>query len=186
MSKTTRITEFEVCDLGIDHPDYFQGFGGSRYENSVVGIGTSIREALDDALETLAQYGNYDMEDLEERILKEHGEAPDNQIPWEDYDVQFDENGDPIDEEGNPTEYPELYYYIGIRWDEPGEDQDNGRTITLTINTGNAAFTLNGEEYETARILRDLAERITDNGLQDRTIRDINGNSVGKLTVTDN
>lgn len=185
MAKTGKITEFEVCDLGIEHSDYFQGFGSGRYENSVVGIGTSIREALDDALESLAQCGNYDMEDLEERILAEYGEPSDDEILWGEYGVQFDENGDPIDENGDPTEYPELYYHIGIRWEEPSEDQHSGRTITLTIDTSNAAFS-GCEDFEISRILHELADHITDNGLRERTIRDLNGNPVGFFVVTDN
>jgi hypothetical protein len=56
--------------------------------------------------------------------------------------------------------------------------------FTLTIETDNAAFDEidNGEAFEVARILRDLAERIEAGDLWDTEIgnlRDLNGNKVG-------
>lgn len=61
-------------------------------------------------------------------------------------------------------------------------------TINITIKTDNAAFEYNaGAEF--TRILRDLAYRI-DNGdfeadFHSAIIRDVNGNSCGTLSVTD-
>ena len=54
--------------------------------------------------------------------------------------------------------------------------------ITITIRTGNAAFT----DYpvsETARILRDLAERLERDDIPPEKLMDINGNHVGEVTV---
>lgn len=45
-----------MCDLGIEHPDYFQGFGVSftRFDDAVVGVGSTPAEAYADALEQIA------------------------------------------------------------------------------------------------------------------------------------
>ena len=87
-----RVAEFEVVDLGIDYPDYFQGFGCAftRYDHCAVGIGSNPAEALDDCLEVIAQMG---VEDLESRIKESEGELP-----------------------TTPVVEGEAYYYIGIRW----------------------------------------------------------------------
>lgn len=87
-----RVAEFEVVDLGIDYPDYFQGFGCAftGYDNCAVGIGSNPAEALDDCLEVIAQMG---VEDLEARIKESEGEPP-----------------------TTPVAEGEAYYYIGIRW----------------------------------------------------------------------
>jgi hypothetical protein len=43
MTTKTTITDFELVDLGIEYPDYFQGFGCSftRFEHCAYGIGPS-------------------------------------------------------------------------------------------------------------------------------------------------
>ena len=59
--------------------------------------------------------------------------------------------------------------------------------ITITINTDNAAFE-SDPESEVGRILRKAAKHIEDNGLRrsdGMPTMDINGNKVGKITVTD-
>ena len=60
---------------------------------------------------------------------------------------------------------------------------------TITIETGNAAFS-DYPEFEIARILRKLADRIEDRGIEDTSICDINGGRVGGLVcdqdATDN
>jgi len=87
-----RVIEFELVDLGIDYPDYFQGFGCAftGYDHCAVGIGGNPAEALDDCLEIIAQMG---VEDLESRIKEREGEPP-----------------------ATPVAEGEAYYYIGIRW----------------------------------------------------------------------
>lgn len=49
--------QYEVSDLGMDHAQYFQGFGSSftDYDNAVCGVGDTYNDALDDALEMLSQ-----------------------------------------------------------------------------------------------------------------------------------
>jgi hypothetical protein len=52
---------FEIVDLGVDHPDYFQGFGVSftRYDYCTYGIGDTAQEAYDDALDSMCQQGEH-------------------------------------------------------------------------------------------------------------------------------
>lgn len=52
--------------------------------------------------------------------------------------------------------------------------------VVLSFSTGNAAFEDAGVDWESARILRDAAERVRDGSLE-FNLRDINGNSVGDL-----
>jgi hypothetical protein len=55
--------------------------------------------------------------------------------------------------------------------------------INITIECNNAAFE-NAPEVETARILRELARKVEQLGLNDNIpIIDMNGNKVGKLEV---
>jgi hypothetical protein len=55
--------------------------------------------------------------------------------------------------------------------------------INITIECNNAAFE-NTPEVETARILRELARKVEQLGLNDNIpLIDMNGNKVGKLEV---
>ena len=89
-----KVREFEVVDLGIDCPDYFQGFGCAftSFDHCAYGIGENPAEALDDCLEVIAQMG-VDVEDLEARITEREGESP-----------------------ATPVAEGEAYYHLGIRW----------------------------------------------------------------------
>jgi hypothetical protein len=62
------------------------------------------------------------------------------------------------------------------------------RQITITIDTGNAAFDGGNAGAEVARILRKTAERIAAAGIKrcdGIAVLDINGNTVGRVTVAD-
>lgn len=58
------------------------------------------------------------------------------------------------------------------------------KEFKLTIKTENEAFSdeNGGAEFEVARILRDLADKFEDGKLPG-SVRDINGNKVGEVTV---
>ncbi len=58
--------------------------------------------------------------------------------------------------------------------------------FTLTFSTDGDAFWTDGD-HEVARILRDLATKIEAEGAhpQSRTVRDINGNTVGTYQLTE-
>ena len=55
MQKTPE--DFEVIDHGVDHEQYFQGCGVSctEFTACATGVGESAHDALEDALESLAQ-----------------------------------------------------------------------------------------------------------------------------------
>jgi len=56
--------------------------------------------------------------------------------------------------------------------------------VRIEIDTSNAAFHVAGEEMETARILRQAADKVECIGLADGfSLRDTNGNTVGVLTI---
>lgn len=89
------IQEFEICELGPEHPDYFQGFGVSftPFTDCAVGTGDTCTEAIDDAWEQLAQvYDNVD--ELAKQSAK----------PEEGFSI--------LDEYGEDSEFR---YYVGIR-----------------------------------------------------------------------
>ncbi len=57
--------------------------------------------------------------------------------------------------------------------------------VQLSIELGNAAFEDGPVEFEVARILRDLADKLESNGLDGEfSVRDINGNTVGQFTTS--
>jgi len=96
-----KITEYEIIDHGIMHPDYFQGCGiaCTDYDQVATGIGDNPQEALDDCLEVIAQSGDYDLSALETEI---------EDAPTEP-SVEYNEDDDE-DAEESP------YYYVSIRW----------------------------------------------------------------------
>lgn len=51
--------------------------------------------------------------------------------------------------------------------------------FTVKFETDNAAFEDENMRYETARILREIAERI-ETGMQYGPVRDANGNTIGE------
>ena len=57
------------------------------------------------------------------------------------------------------------------------------KRITITIETGNAAFEDSGDFTETAAILRKLAVKF-DNGVVPGKLLDTNGNACGKVKIT--
>lgn len=55
--RSAAVSKFEVVPLGVDVPDYFQGFGVAftPYEHCATGIGNTEAEAYADACEQIAQ-----------------------------------------------------------------------------------------------------------------------------------
>lgn len=68
------IESFEIVDHGITQPDYFQGCGTAftDFDDVATGIGINPAEAIDDALESLAQK-DWDVDGMESRILVDIG-----------------------------------------------------------------------------------------------------------------
>jgi hypothetical protein len=96
--------KFEIVDLGVWHPDYFNGFGVSftKFEHGTYGIGDTAQEAYQDALDSAAQFSPWAAIDLD--AMPEHcpfsGSVP---------DVELD------DDEKESGDY-RSYYHVGIRW----------------------------------------------------------------------
>jgi len=101
-----RVGAFSIETLGVEYPDYFQGFGlgpQSEFDYCAYGIGDTEEEAFQDCLEMVAQQG-FDVDDeTEARIREGYG---------------------PVDDETTAAEYLDLeefedspaYVHIGIKW----------------------------------------------------------------------
>ena len=97
------ITDFEIVDLGVHHPDYFQGFGTSftKFEHSVYGIGDTAQEAYDDALDQMASGATCD--------------GMPSECPFS--------GAVPPDRTHRASEaYSIPYYHVGVRWNSPARD----------------------------------------------------------------
>lgn len=98
-----RITEWEIVDLGIEHPDYFQGFGCSftNFDNACYGIGNDPREAFDDACENMMHSGDYvGLGELYLDMLARYTDLDNKELVAAN---EIEPNSD-------------TYYHIGIRW----------------------------------------------------------------------
>ena len=107
---------WKIEDHGIEHDQYFQGCGTAftKYDDVAVGIGDNFQEALSDALESLAQSGRWDVDDLEAKICKENKwssleKAPTHPSVFEHIREYATE--EEIEEEGAGEG---LYYYVCV------------------------------------------------------------------------
>jgi len=99
---------FTIESLGVDYPNYFQGYGvaHSKFSDCCYGVGDTEAEALDDCIEQLSQIIDLTAE-AEERIREEFG-AP------------SEESANEWEEEGS-SEAP--YFHVGIRWNIREEER---------------------------------------------------------------
>jgi len=108
-----KIGDFQVEALGVEWPDYFQGYGlgpRSKYNYCAYGIGDTEAEALDDCIEMLAQRGFDVDEETEERIRAEYAPADDTETALEALGV-----------EGETDDTP--YFHVGIKWNAQAEER---------------------------------------------------------------
>lgn len=105
--------KFEIVDLGVHHPDYFNGFGSSftSFEHCTYGIGDTTEEAYQQALDSAAQFSPWAEIDL--KVMPKH-------CPFQ-YSV---------DDSGHGDESDGPYCHVGIRWNTIKE------TIGGPDNTG--------------------------------------------------
>lgn len=91
----TTPTEIDFVDHGIDNPQYFQGCGVAltRFDHSITGIGVNFKEAVEDALEMMAQ-SDVNTDGMLELIL---ADAP--------------KHSPSVSEEDD-----ESYYHVSVRW----------------------------------------------------------------------
>lgn len=105
--------DFTVECLGVEYPDYFQGYGlgpRSDYTDCCYGIGNTEAEALEDCMEMMAQSSRIDWTDeVESRIREEYGRADDNVTAADELGVDED------DEECAFADFP-AYWHVGIKW----------------------------------------------------------------------
>ncbi|MCB1745253.1 MAG: hypothetical protein KDK91_33100 [Gammaproteobacteria bacterium] len=94
------IQEYQVICHGVDHTQYFPGCGVCRtpFTDVAIGIGETTAEALDDALDQLAQ-GDWNVEHHDASMHAEHDDCC-------DLARAFD-----ADEEINP----ELFVFVSVR-----------------------------------------------------------------------
>lgn len=96
--------EYEIINHGVDNSQYFQGCGTSftSFEHVTTGCGSSYKEALDDALESMAQ-SLPDGVEIPAELETECNEADDSQTVEDDAE--------------------DCYHYASIRWNNPTEQE---------------------------------------------------------------
>jgi hypothetical protein len=101
--------DYEIVDLGVDTPDYFQGFGVSYtpFEHCTYGIGDTAEEAYDDALESVAQCEGT------ERIM---ALLPESCGIYDAVDHTDHDELSCCNEDDNDMWPCDVYYHVGIRW----------------------------------------------------------------------
>ena len=95
---TKPIQTFQLLAHGYDNPQYFPGCGiaNTEYDAVYTGLGDTLRLAIDDALNQIAEHGEYmvhSWDDFEQRVY-------DNYTPEQ---LDKDESGE------------EWFYYFSIR-----------------------------------------------------------------------
>ena len=90
------VLSFEVINHGVENSQYFQGCGiaYTSFEDVATGIGGSPFEALEDALESLAQ-NDWDVSGIKNELSKE------SEIP--------------VNEENEENESMDVFHYVSVR-----------------------------------------------------------------------
>jgi len=115
VTKKLTLGDFTVESLGVEYPDYFQGYGvwGSDYSDCCYGIGDTEAEALEDCLEMMAQSGRIDLDDdAERRIREEFGNADDSVTAADELGIDADSESEESEGFAN---FP-AYWHVGIKW----------------------------------------------------------------------
>jgi len=88
--------KYQIVDLGVEHPDYFTGFGTafSGFSNSVYGIGDTAKEAYDDAVEQV-----YQVDDNANKLKLPKSPGFSGRTTKAERESEF-------------------YYHVGIRWND--------------------------------------------------------------------
>lgn len=110
-AEKTKVTDYELLDHGVDHAQYFPGCGVAytQFDYVQTGAGENFSEALNDALEMIAQTeDNINIQDLENRINQDFGFKSSD-----DWPTKPEANADTPEGEDS-----ELYYYVSIRYNK--------------------------------------------------------------------
>lgn len=131
-----QITEFQVVDHGIDGAQYFPGCGVSytNFAHVVTGCGDDFAEALDDALESVAQSEETDGVDFaafEKAIASEgFGTVDGDTVTWQESDsaskvMRIAHADGETDDELSELDVSDMdtYYYVSIRYNVAKKEQ---------------------------------------------------------------
>ena len=129
---TTKVADFTVYDYGIERASDILGDCIIGWERLEIGIGDNPVEALNNALESITQgdEDNIDLEDLESRIkrafpafTRKAEDLPSaNQYvldQWKEDNPYKD-----LDEAEEAIQEHEFHYYIGVGWSLPPTSED--------------------------------------------------------------
>lgn len=117
-----QIAEYEIIDLGVDHPEYFPGYSlspESDFDELYIGVGDSAYEAVGDALDQIALDG-YDVLPIEDESLTDFADMREPDVEGEEvHYVAFkirkssgEAQAEGFDETANvPTGDPEEFDY---------------------------------------------------------------------------
>lgn len=116
----------ELADLGIDHAQYFQGFGTSftNFTDSVVGIGDSFDEAFENAMEQIGSANDSKLAEAIEQIVRDELPTKKDRRRMATVTKELKEQYRNLSRaerkqvggfEGFSSR-SELYYHVGIRW----------------------------------------------------------------------
>jgi hypothetical protein len=115
-----KIQHFDIIDHGIDHAQYFQGDSAmfTSFETTETGCGDTFADAIDDALEGIAQVSEVeiDFDDLNARIKESLGLKSTDEYPTK---PSASEWMDAASSKGEGEGDSELYYYVSIRYSLP-------------------------------------------------------------------
>lgn len=103
------ISEFSITDHGIEHAQYFQGAGVAftQYEYCATGCGDDFAEAIEDALESMAQGEECDGIDFDLLETRIKAQEFDGARDWPKSESASDRDS---------SEDSELYYYVTIKY----------------------------------------------------------------------
>ena len=144
-----RVGDFQVESLGVEWPDYFQGYGlgpRSKFNYCAYGIGDTEEEALADCLDMAAQQG-FDVDgETEERIRAEYGPADDSETALEALGVEEETDETP-------------FYHVGIKWNCREEERWRGFGRLPTWNCSTIRITARKAPLPATRDFRSGATR---------------------------
>ena len=124
-SRGKLIADYELVDHGIDGSQYFQGCSTvfPYYDHVVTGCGENPAEAIDDALDNLAQDG-YELDGFEDQIKRDYpeflsSEGEFSETPYAHAECESEEHDEDCEEDctelHDDHDECELYYYVSIR-----------------------------------------------------------------------
>ena len=109
------IEEYEIINHGVDYSCYFQGCGVyfSDFEDVATGIGDSEKDALDDALDLLAQR-DWDVEGNEDLMADLHDKADATDVIADVIKDYAEEIG--VDDDGcPPDDWEQPWVHVSVR-----------------------------------------------------------------------